>query len=997
MVDMRWLGLTGALLLGACSYSPLVVEELVLPGCDAVECGDGERCEERGGAAVCSCGVDETAGGPACASGQSCTASGCNAPPVAEIEDDAPELYRLELSTVTLSGEGSSDPDGDPLRFSWTIAGACTIAGARDTARVSVVLPAAPEGPCTLALQVSDGTFDDEANVTLTLVSEDTFGTFVDNARSGCVDDPIDLTLDTEQGTAATPWCRIALGIEAARVLGLGQVSVSDETYVEAFTIDDGITVTGGFERSGDDLLPNFTGNRTTVDLEDERGVGFAGSGGKLERFEVLPAEDCDDFCAGVSGDGLRIELSEVFVGRVGEDPRDTPAAGIYVRSERTESVFVDIREVEVVAPLSSAISWGILIDGRDSRGVGGILQNSAVRAARGDAASYGVRLLGTDGLTLDAVTVDNELAATLAPRSWGVADGSTRSSEDFPCDDAEEVCSGSLDLTLRDCTMVIEGIELAVALALDGSVDTRVTDSAGGDPDYSAVATGMGAAIALQLTGARNVDVAGSNTLQLRATVTGTAGSAIGILALSPVLSRVHRLDLQDLRIETVASATATDATLFGVNLAGIEDSVIGGCAVSQTVELGGQADRVVGARTFGSDAVAIRGCNFSSLHDGAIAGENFALLDGVINDAGTIESSSSDLSITNNNFASELRSGYAGCIGLFGTTDAEIAGNQVACLAESEPWTGIALLGTEGVQVADNVIESPENPSGVTSVGLLAGYSTTGPVGLDLPPFPVGTASVTLIGNGGLDVQRNTFLRPSAGTYQSLVIVGPATSEKNNVANNSVRLRPSPGSTGILLLDTDAVVVHNTVSDLTTNTDDGASGIGYAHVPFLSFRAARPLPVLANNHFHAPGASGAVPYYWNLGSVEARAPVVFAGNTAYTESPSAPFLWRSDSSAIDYPALQLSEDSDSLPDYLQTLADPDRVLDGNARRAWSLCSDEVHLAGAVPELTERTPAVNDGLVPFEDFDGEPRGTTDHFSGADHARGLPGDPLTCN
>ncbi len=148
----------------------------------------------------------------------------------------------------------------------------------------------------------------------------------------------------------------------------------------------------------------------------------FTGEGGWLEGFEIRPAQACDDLCFGVGGDGRRIELSNVFIARLGELAGEADAAGIYLRPPRDSAAAVDFQSVELVSPRSRGVSWGILIDGRESGEVSGSIRDSAVRAGRGERASYGLRTLATEGLALEGVVVDNELASTLASQSSGIA-----------------------------------------------------------------------------------------------------------------------------------------------------------------------------------------------------------------------------------------------------------------------------------------------------------------------------------------------------------------------------------------------------------------------------------------------------------------------------------------------------------------------------------------------------------------------------------------------
>lgn len=91
---------------------------------------------------------------------------GINAPPVANAgSDQVVEQDSYTGASVTLDGSASSDPDGDPLTYSWTWDG-----GSASGVSPTIVLP---PGSTTVTLVVNDGTVDSEPDI-VDITVEDT-------------------------------------------------------------------------------------------------------------------------------------------------------------------------------------------------------------------------------------------------------------------------------------------------------------------------------------------------------------------------------------------------------------------------------------------------------------------------------------------------------------------------------------------------------------------------------------------------------------------------------------------------------------------------------------------------------------------------------------------------------------------------------------------------------------------------------------------------------
>ncbi|KAF5428323.1 MAG: hypothetical protein C5S41_00360, partial [Candidatus Methanomarinus sp.] len=105
-----------------------------------------------------------------------------NKPPIADAgEDQVIEQDNLDGTSVTLDGSGSSDPDGDPLTYSWTWTGGSAIG---ESPTISL-----PLGATTITLVVNDGTVD-SAPDTVIITVEDTTAPII-----AC---PADVTVEQE-------------------------------------------------------------------------------------------------------------------------------------------------------------------------------------------------------------------------------------------------------------------------------------------------------------------------------------------------------------------------------------------------------------------------------------------------------------------------------------------------------------------------------------------------------------------------------------------------------------------------------------------------------------------------------------------------------------------------------------------------------------------------------------------------------------------------------
>ncbi|HJU87408.1 MAG TPA: PKD domain-containing protein [Gemmatimonadota bacterium] len=179
------------------------------------------------------------------------TAPGSNRAPTANAGFD---LEGTETITMTLDGSGSSDPDGDPLTFAWTVVSRPEGSTAQIVSAGAAIASFTPdlEGVYVVQLEVSDGQFTSTDTATLTvgpfnhppvgtltidgdaqiLVGETVTATAAFTDADG---DPLEFawTLDAPAGSAATP----TISLDSTQATFTPDVPGE---YVIAVTVSDG-------------------------------------------------------------------------------------------------------------------------------------------------------------------------------------------------------------------------------------------------------------------------------------------------------------------------------------------------------------------------------------------------------------------------------------------------------------------------------------------------------------------------------------------------------------------------------------------------------------------------------------------------------------------------------------------------------------------------------------------------------------------------------------
>lgn len=187
------------------------------------------------------------------------TVQSVNRAPVADAGlDRTVEQSDPSGALVTLDGTGSSDPDGDPLTFTWT--------GPFGTASGAQPSVALPPGVSTVQLTVSDGTAVDEDAVVVTVA--DSIAPTITAARSpeedadGWVGQPVDVTFicaDSGSGIATCP-AAVELGEGADQSVHGTAFDVAGNSASAAITdVDVDLTAP----------TVGFSGAQTTYDADD--------------------------------------------------------------------------------------------------------------------------------------------------------------------------------------------------------------------------------------------------------------------------------------------------------------------------------------------------------------------------------------------------------------------------------------------------------------------------------------------------------------------------------------------------------------------------------------------------------------------------------------------------------------------------------------------------------------------------------------------------------
>jgi Ca-activated chloride channel family protein len=249
-----------------------------------------------------------------------------NAPPVANAgPDQTVEQDSLGGASVTLDGSGSSDPDGDPLTYSWTWAG-----GSATGVSPTVLLPL---GTTTITLTVSDGMLTDTDTVVVNVV----------DTTPPVITCPADVTV--EQKSAAGTVVPLTAAT-ATDICDANPTITSDELAIYPLG-----TTTVTFTAT--DNAGNSATCTTTVTVEDTTPPVITASGEQIvlwppnHKYRTVEISDCVISVTDICDTG--VDINDVVITSVSSDePEDAQGKGDGTTVD--DIVIVDSQTVELRA-----------------------------------------------------------------------------------------------------------------------------------------------------------------------------------------------------------------------------------------------------------------------------------------------------------------------------------------------------------------------------------------------------------------------------------------------------------------------------------------------------------------------------------------------------------------------------------------------------------------------------------------------------------------------
>lgn len=810
----------------------------------------------------------------ACALGEICVAEVCNGAPTVAV----PAGVIVEAGQTATLEAIVSDPDGDALTVTWTLASCLPAVGSTQTGssfELDAALDSLP-GECAATVSVSDE-HQTVVRVVMVTVAAQLVGTYVHSGASCLNADYVD-GLGSPQGTPAKPWCTLVQGLEAARALDAPVVYVSNVlqdsgSWLEVDAQD--VEVIGGYEVTSGGWVHH--GARTPVHIQYAADSGWKlwdykpGEGPRpkitLRHFEVYRSSRCPAYCALISIEDVEATLDDVVLGEPGAAvPFERSSSATFValsiegkhsaqgtKATVQHSVIHGARAVDANADLladnPTPTSYGIWAGPSAGASLELVLTDATVHGGEAAKLAAALHTTGVSQATLERTILDTQTAMLGGELGFGWLDGTN---ELLPTPDEScagtEPCGGSSVVSISSSTITLDGYAVAVGLAAQGTdalsasaVDASVVGEvfAGG---VWTVGAGASFASAVSIDRDSSFDV---SALARRNYAAWPYTGAVGVLdgLFDEALGTIELVGSTGVEITGAAFSVhvlvpvSMPRIAAGALLVGTDSAILDGISltVAGTRKAIGSASgvaTVAGVWTLGTQSVLIRGAAIELASNLGVVRVS-PLLDGAPLSGTAYVHGSSKLVWTANNITSII-DGTAtpterSCARAMNTRELAVESNVLACRLDASEGGVVPqlwLLDTQGATVLGNVLsgEVGQDAPSFTAVGLRDGKD-----GAD-------EASPTW-GSTLLAVERNVVhLTATVGRSAAVGMWLGAVSYAGPVANNAVVLMGADVAAGLRVTGPAQVALHhNTVrlGPTVANNPNGAAAAIHVVLP--------------------------------------------------------------------------------------------------------------------------------------------------------------------